>query len=834
MQATVPQRVMDNVATSQLRHNVPGTLPLDRAEEISRDLESSDGRGGQREVSEARAEEDSDSGNSLFLTQADATSHVAGGSGGQPHCSGEDVSLLSSSYVGQCWRKKKYSLPTFNFPFLKNHKRRLRRTPFPDQNRELHHYMIGGFFKCLGELRGSCQREKTLGSSLPTVDMDGEHISPLSEEDEERSEDEDVKVVARKYFVSLSTKKSKQNWSNKLKKQDRGKGTNAGKPPQTQSRPCILQESSDNGKSSCNVLDQKERKARDGNFLATPDTQKTRCLAQGNGNVSFLQKASEEGQKVCKANDAGVLEFRRSSRHASQKGRQASEPVTGQECDGPGSRHLLHGHRDRTSVSRAEKRKKNGPRAATSVTMEAEETLGLSGGRKAAQTSEVAEMNGKNGMGDLSRDGNTLRQEEGDTPDSKQKRKKNESSEEGVGQEDGNAGSEVRVENDGKKKRRKGGAKDVEHLQPSAVAEPPNGGANVQKEKKKELGIVMTKEPKAEGALNRIWDLPAKSTEQLGGSVNCLEHVETSQETSRLCFVKRKKDKKKQQSFFNDAPDQRKEGVDLSFYLGDSVTTATGSRATPKKKRTIFEEINDSFYTEKKKKSEIVSGDRCEDSLAQNDDSASTRKKEKKKKKSSFLVADIEENYVQTHRELEELEVRASDQEELNNGVTDKNKKRRKMSVVQDSVEKNPEGNRQEQGKTRRKRKKKHAGSESEGLDGASDAGFPPLEEASELNKKQKRCYDVMEEDPLTAKDGSTHDEATTETPGNQALEDTRITKKKKLNADRGESAESECRENQEKQSKSAVVETSDITRNKHGKLKRKLFNPNEEFFAGN
>uniref|UniRef100_G3QA66 Uncharacterized protein n=1 Tax=Gasterosteus aculeatus TaxID=69293 RepID=G3QA66_GASAC len=185
----------------------------------------------------------------------------------------------------------------------------------------------------------------------------------------------------------------------------------------------------------------------------------------------------------------------------------------------------------------------------------------------------------------------------------------------------------------------------------------------------------------------------------------------------------------------------------------------------------------------------------------------------------------------------------ASDQEELLNGVTEqkKKKKKRKMSVVQDSVEEDHEQNRQEPGKTHRKRKKKRVGSESEGLDGAPDAGFPPLDEASGLKKKKRRC-DVIEQDPPT------HDEATTEaptsderdlasleTPGNQAL-DTRNKKKKKIKNGGGESAESERREKkkrQERNEKSTVAETSDIMKNKHGKPKRKLFNPNDEFFTG-
>ncbi|XP_040035930.2 uncharacterized protein LOC120821457 [Gasterosteus aculeatus] len=860
---------MDRVRTSQSRHNVTGTLPLGQREKISRYFQSSVGHDGQHKVSEAPADEDSESGNSLFLTQADVTLPVAGRSGGQRHDNTrakptfptdleerDDRSLSSSSDEGQ-WRRKKCSLPIFNFPFLESQKRRPRRSPFPDQNKDLHMYMIGGFFKCLGELRQSGERGPAVESSLPTVDVDGEHISPLSEEDGERSEDEDIKVVGIKEFVALSTKRSKQNWCNQLKKQHRGKGTNTGNPPQTETcynkqiMPSVSSDanSSGIGKSSCKVLAQKGTTAKqatvDANSLATTDTRKTkRCLARGDGNVSFLQKANE-GQKTCNGNDAGVLKSQKSLRHATQKGSEASQPVTGREGDGQ----------------------------------------------------EV----------------------------------------------DGNVESEVRVENDGKKKRTKRSGADVEHLQPSTAAEPPNDCVNIQKKKKKkrkkDLGIVVTEERKAKGALNRSLDLPAVSMEQLRESENCLDIVATSQETSGLSFVKRKKDKKKQQSLSNDAPDKGKEVVDVSCYLDDPVTTAKDSRATPKKKKTIFEEINDSFSTKKKKKSEGVSGDKYEDTQAQSDYSASTRKKEKKssfpvadveenkvptdsklgaasaphvggpeelevmasdqeellngvteqkkkkkkkkksegvsrdkyedtqaqsdysastrkkekkkKKKSSFPVADVEKNEVPTDSELgaasapcvggpEELEVMASDQEELLNGVTEQ-KKKRKTSVVQDRVEEDHEQNRQEPGKTHRKRKKKRAGSESEGLDGAPDAGFPPLDEASGLKKKKRRC-DVIEQDPPTHNEATTEaptsderDLASLETPGNQAL-DTRNKKKKKIKNGGGESAESERREKkkrQERNEKSTVAETSDIMKNKHGKLKRKLFNPNDEFFTG-
>ncbi|XP_075957622.1 uncharacterized protein LOC142959971 [Anarhichas minor] len=796
-----------------VHHSLNGTQS-----EVGLSLESSVGQGRRDKVSNGPAEAEGDSGDSLFITQKTLTLPEARRSGRRPHYSrrskpvspreleGSEDSSSSASCDEELktheWRRrKKYSLPNYSFPFLQERKRQS--GPLPDQNKSLHNYTIGGFFKCLGELRQSYRRGQNLESSLPTVDMDGENISPLSEEDGERSEDEDIKVVERKHFVASSRTKSQQTWCNQFKKQRRRK-------------------------------------------------------------------------------------------NATQKGREAPEPVTEQAGPRQRSQRLLHRPPELTAVTKVKKKKRRkeeseGLRAAASVNMQAKETPSLSEGCRAAQTSNVLEVNGKHGMKDSSGNDNTLRQEEGGIPDStqKKKRKKNKPRAESVGQE-----ADVRVEDcvvsvscnveDGGKKKRKRSGEDVEQLQLGAVAEPLNDDADIQKKKKKkkkgkkELGIVIPDEHEEEEASNRTLDLPPVSTEQVEASGNCSENAAASYETLGSSFVKRKKHKKKQQSLNNKAPQDRGEGADVSFGLDDTVTLAKGSETSLKKKRrSLFEGMNFSSYTpeeegnqktnegleeqnaepvmkkKKKKKSGIFSRGVSEDKVAQSDDSASAREKEKKTK-SSFLVADAEEN----------------DVEELNDGVTKRKKKRkRKTSAEQESTEEGHGRDCEEPDKTRRgalpqsadtgrKRKKKR-----EGLDGAADAAFSPHHEAAVL----KKCNDVMKEGPPTAttcssvsrkekgkrcdstnvsQDGSTHDQASTGTltsvecdlaTSNDAGDKKKKKKKKFKNGGKSstESAELEPIENQkERNEQSTTPETSDVVKNKHGKRKRKLHNPNKDFFT--
>ncbi|XP_068572530.1 protein LYRIC-like [Cebidichthys violaceus] len=810
-----------------VHHSLNGTQS-----EIGLSLESSVGQGRQDTVSNGSAEEERDSGDSLFITQKTGTLPEAGRSGRRPLYSrrskpvsprdleeSEDSSSSTScdeELKTHKWRRRrKYSLPKYSFPFLQE--RKLQSGPLPDQNKSLHNYTIGGFFKCLGELRQSSRRGENLESSLPTVDMDGENLSMLSEEEGERSEDEDIKVVERKHFVASAKMKSQQTWCNQLKEQRRRK----------------------------------------------IDTQKGK----------------------------------------------ASKPVAEQAGPRPGSQRLLHRPPDRTAVTKVKKRRKEeseGLRVAASMNMEAKETPSLSEGCRAAKTSDVLEVNGKNVMEGSSGADNTLRQEERDIPDStqKKKRKNNKSRAESVGQEvdvrvdDSVVSVRCNVEDDGKKKKkkkkkkRKRSGEDVELLQSGAVAEPLNDDADIQKKKKKrkkELGIVITEEHEVEEASNRTLDLSPVSTEPLEASGHCSENAAIAQETVASSFVKRKKHKKKQQSFSNNAPRDGEEGADVSFDLDDdSVTLAKDSGTSLKKKRkSLSEGRYFSSYTPEekgkfknvyhqktnedleeqnaepvtKKKSEIFSRGVSEDKVVQSDDSASAREKEKKRN-SSFLVADAEEN----------------DVEELNDGVT-KRKRKRKTSAEQHSVENGHEQDCEEPDETRRgalpqstdtgrKKKKKRTGSESEGLDGAANAAFSPHDEV--LKKKKKKCNDVMKEGPPTtttcssvsrkekgkrcggvkvSHDGSTHastemltsvecDSASSEMPGSQASKDARDKKKKLQNEGKSstESAELEPIENKMKQkernNQSTTPETSDIVKKKHRKLKWKLHNPNKDFFT--
>ncbi|XP_035864779.1 trichohyalin-like isoform X2 [Sander lucioperca] len=504
------------VVSAESYHAVLDTSPPDYVEKISRYLEASVGQSKQDKVSNGPAEAESDSGDSLFLTQKSVPEAVRS----RRRChyslrstpisprdleeelSRSEDSLSSSSHeeskTDKERRRKKYTVPKYHFPFLAKRKCKLRSTLLAVQNTSLHHYVMGGFFNCVRELWQGYQREH-LESSLPAVDMDGQDLSPLSEEDEERSEDEDMKVVERKHFVAPSKAKRQQTWCKQLKQQRRRDASNARQETSRRRQTKVIPMSSDtetpdHGESSCRVRGQRERNdehaTSDGNFTAQNKTPKTkRRLPREN-------KASEE--ELCSDSDAAVCEPRKPQRrHPAQKGREASTTVTepqtdashvedlfqaGQARDGPGSPNLPHSlsglisdtNNDRicneTKVKKRKKKKKGhhegvdegksqsreepeGLHAATSVNKEVEETPSLSEDNRAespaAQTSEPLELNENNGMENESRDDKIQRQEERDVPDSKRKRtkrKENKSSADVRQEVDGNLEADVRAE----------------------------------------------------------------------------------------------------------------------------------------------------------------------------------------------------------------------------------------------------------------------------------------------------------------------------------------------------------------------------------------------------
>ncbi|XP_034540272.1 actin cytoskeleton-regulatory complex protein pan1-like [Notolabrus celidotus] len=206
-------------------------------------LESS---GGHNELGDIPPiETDSDSGDSLFITQKPAPLPVRQRRGRNNHISDTTLprdledhkddssssSTASSAEIFRVYKKKcskKYKLPEYSFPFL-TRKHRGRGTRI--QNKSLHNAGMVGFLTFVRELCQGCRTGEDVVSSLPTVDIDEDGISPLSENEEEGSENEDIKVVERKLFaVPLKTKRQ-QTWCNQLKQRNIRNDADAGQEP---------------------------------------------------------------------------------------------------------------------------------------------------------------------------------------------------------------------------------------------------------------------------------------------------------------------------------------------------------------------------------------------------------------------------------------------------------------------------------------------------------------------------------------------------------------------------------------------------------------------------
>ncbi|KAA8586377.1 hypothetical protein FQN60_000213, partial [Etheostoma spectabile] len=731
---------MAEVVSAESYPAVLESSPPGYVEKISRYFESSVGHSKQDKVPVCNgpAEAESDSGDSLFLTQKSVpeavrsrrqrrhslrSTPISPRDLEEPSRSEDSPSSSSheESKTDKGRRRKKYTLPKYHFPFLAKCKHRS--TLLPVQNASLHHYVMGGFFNCVRDLWQGYQRPH-LEPSLPTVDE-------------------------RKHFVAPSKAKSKQTWCKPVKQQRRGEaGT----------------ETPDRGGSSSRVRGQRERNDEHRNFTLRSKTPKRRLTREN-------QASDKEPGNY---NDA-VCEPRKPQRKHSTPKTTVTEPQTdvshvedlfqaGQAGDRPERPSLPHSLsdllidpnndsiRDEAQVKKRKKKKRGhhgsgdggqsqsqeepgGLHAGTSVNMDVEETPGPSGDNRAetpaTQASDQVEYNERNGTENMSRDDKILSQEERDMLDSKhkrKKRKKNKSSSDVRQDVDGSFESDVRAEEsvftvscnmkDGskekKKKKRKSG-EDVEHFQSGAVAEPLNDDAEKpkrrKKKRKKEEELVIPEqceeEEEEEEASNRTLNTPPVSTDQLEESGNCLESAAASQETSESSSVKRKKQKKKRQSSSNAAARDEEEGVDVSLCMDDSVTSAKGSGTSLEKKKTIFEGFDVSYTPEenpktvtntqkpkeglgdqnaemvtkeKKKKKKKMSRKISEDTVAQSDDCVSVQEKDRKRA-SAFLVADAEENDARAHGEhnAEKPLVSAGDLEQLHDGVT-KKKRKRKMS----------------------------------------------------------------------------------------------------------------------------------------------------------
>ncbi|XP_077447598.1 aspartoacylase isoform X1 [Stigmatopora argus] len=193
----------------------------DYVKKTSQHLECSAGQSSQIPTSEDVLVIDSDSGDSLFLTQVPVTQPARSLT---PPSSPRYIyeteweeaerDTSSHSHDGHHHkpirkkRARETKLPKYSFLFLEGTTSKPRCTHLSNEkNRKFHNYVMGGFFKCLELAEGA----DDLWACLPTVDQDNEDISPLTE-DEDDTHDEDIQVVGNKCFVVKSKPKCKQLW----------------------------------------------------------------------------------------------------------------------------------------------------------------------------------------------------------------------------------------------------------------------------------------------------------------------------------------------------------------------------------------------------------------------------------------------------------------------------------------------------------------------------------------------------------------------------------------------------------------------------------------------
>ncbi|XP_057677256.1 uncharacterized protein LOC130906712 [Corythoichthys intestinalis] len=211
----------DVVSGGKSFHVVLEKSPPDYVKKISQYLECSAGPSSQIPTIEGVVEVDSDSGDSLFLTQKPVphpvrtvrhqkspnyTYHTEledGEGDTSPHSYVDDHKTTRKK------RKRRIKLPKYSFSFLEGTKCKPKCTHLSNkQNLKFHNYVMGSFFKCLELWKGA----DDLWGSLPTVDQDNEDISPLTEAEGEDKCAQDIKVVGKGCFLMKSKPKSQQPW----------------------------------------------------------------------------------------------------------------------------------------------------------------------------------------------------------------------------------------------------------------------------------------------------------------------------------------------------------------------------------------------------------------------------------------------------------------------------------------------------------------------------------------------------------------------------------------------------------------------------------------------
>lgn len=672
-------------------HIVLETSPPDYVQKISRYLESSAGQTRQQTVLIDAAEEESDSGDSLFITQKlpepvrtqrrRRRSLRSTPTSPRDLEESDDATSSSASHeeskTDKKRARKRFRLPKYAFPFLKGTKRKPRSTLLSvRQNTSLHNATMGGFFKCVRELWQGYERGDDPGLSLPTLGMDGEYISPLSEEQEEGSEDEDIKVVEKKRFVAPSKAKCSQPWYTPAKRDSqvtqqrrttRSKSAtsqelslkNPKKPAKASFSRVTLSspdtDSSDDGDRSCGGL--VERETSDTSILTQTETPKTeRHPTRETKKILFRKTA--RGEELCDDSDATVCEppkLQRSPGDQALRGHESDVTVTatqlhafhtddlsqtGQEEDEPKSQSLLQGHTNNGSVcneTRVKKKKKKKSRGDPVIAEGKGQSQGEEEGLHAAasvntEADEIPSPQYNRSEAPALSDDNMLRQEEKDIPNStqtKKKRKKKKSALDNIRQNlNGNLESDARLEDsrfivtcslentnekmEKKKKRGKSNVEGDDQLQTSAITAEPLHEDGKMQREKKQR----KKEKKI---------TVTEECEEVDG----VENTEAFEETVECSHEeKRPEHKNKQQA----SSLKENEDVSLSSDVNCFGHTGLSIKKKKKKKQRISEGVDVSYSPDTNKKVENADSSQKTVSGADDQDVEQMIKKKKKKK----------------------------------------------------------------------------------------------------------------------------------------------------------------------------------------------------------
>uniref|UniRef100_A0A1A8SGK0 Retinitis pigmentosa GTPase regulator a n=1 Tax=Nothobranchius rachovii TaxID=451742 RepID=A0A1A8SGK0_9TELE len=201
-------------------------------------FERSSVQSGQEGVDDGPGEANSDSGDSLFITQKDVPEAVRSGRRRHTNLRSdfklqqyEDFAELvpdsSSSSdeepkTARKGNKNCYKVPKFKFSFL-NEDYKTKPVINNVKNAKFQTCAMASFIISVRELWRSFELGGDLAASLPTIDTDGEVLSSMSEGGEETSEGEDIKVVERKCFVTPLRKTRSQSWNSSDKRSSENK-----------------------------------------------------------------------------------------------------------------------------------------------------------------------------------------------------------------------------------------------------------------------------------------------------------------------------------------------------------------------------------------------------------------------------------------------------------------------------------------------------------------------------------------------------------------------------------------------------------------------------------